>query len=210
MRGVYTAGMPTGYTAIIEEKDGATFEEFVWRCARAFGALVEMREDSLDTEVPERLKVDAYYVQVVCDAEAGLVRLKAMNREETSAAAAKEYADAKAAYRESVERAAVLRDRYAAMRAKVVLWKPPTEGHAGLRSFMLEQIDLCTRNGVGPFCSPPTRQSGSAWHARRMAWAAEEVERSQERLRVAEALVAARNEWIDALRKSVPQPKGTR
>lgn len=25
--------MPTGYTAIIE--DGATFEQFVWRCARS-------------------------------------------------------------------------------------------------------------------------------------------------------------------------------
>jgi len=35
--------MPTGYTNCI--KDGVTFEQFVWKCARAMGALVMMRDE---------------------------------------------------------------------------------------------------------------------------------------------------------------------
>mgnify|MGYP003341377176 CR=1 FL=1 len=35
--------MPTGYTSIIEDRTDATFEEYVWRCARAFGAGDEAR-----------------------------------------------------------------------------------------------------------------------------------------------------------------------
>jgi hypothetical protein len=48
--------MPTGYTCIIEDKPDVTFAEYVWRCARAFGALLSMREDSLDAPIPDELK----------------------------------------------------------------------------------------------------------------------------------------------------------
>ena len=38
--------MPTGYTANIVDGE-ETFEEYVWRCTRAFGAMMHMRDDSL-------------------------------------------------------------------------------------------------------------------------------------------------------------------
>ena len=40
--------MPTGYTAIIEDDPNCTFEQYLMRCARAFGATVTMRDDPLD------------------------------------------------------------------------------------------------------------------------------------------------------------------
>ncbi len=46
--------MPTGYTHLIEE--GCNLEEFVWACARAFGACVMMRDDSVDKPVPEKFE----------------------------------------------------------------------------------------------------------------------------------------------------------
>ena len=51
--------MPTGYTAKIA--DGQTFEEFILSCARAFGALVEMRDEPADAPIPEEFKPSAYH-----------------------------------------------------------------------------------------------------------------------------------------------------
>lgn len=46
--------MPTGYTADLMEK-GMEFKPFVLQCARAFGALITMRDDSLDAPSPKSL-----------------------------------------------------------------------------------------------------------------------------------------------------------
>ena len=40
--------MPTGYTAEILNGEIKTFPEFAKKCARAFGAMIHMRDDSLD------------------------------------------------------------------------------------------------------------------------------------------------------------------
>jgi len=37
--------MPTGYTADLNDGKQVTFQEFTMKCARAFGALIEMRDD---------------------------------------------------------------------------------------------------------------------------------------------------------------------
>jgi hypothetical protein len=52
--------MPTGYTAPIA--DGMTFEQFALGCARAFGALVTMRDEPSDAPIPERLEPDTPFV----------------------------------------------------------------------------------------------------------------------------------------------------
>lgn len=61
--------MTTGYTSIIE--DGCSFAEYVWRCARAMGANIRMRDDSLDTPVRE-YEVDPHH-QEQAEAAAKLV-----------------------------------------------------------------------------------------------------------------------------------------
>ena len=44
--------MPTGYTApIYEGEENFTFKKFAMRCARNFGALIEMRGEPLDAEI---------------------------------------------------------------------------------------------------------------------------------------------------------------
>ena len=37
--------MPTGYTLDLYNGKDITFEEFVLKCARAFGALIDMRDE---------------------------------------------------------------------------------------------------------------------------------------------------------------------
>jgi hypothetical protein len=52
--------MPTGYTAKLME-EGQSFPEFAMRCARNFGALIMMRDESLDVPIPEQFEPSDYY-----------------------------------------------------------------------------------------------------------------------------------------------------
>lgn len=45
--------MPTGYTSIIDDNENVTFKEYALRCARGFGALMHLRDESLDKEITE-------------------------------------------------------------------------------------------------------------------------------------------------------------
>ena len=58
--------MPTGFTCDI--KDGITFERFALNCARAFGALINMRDDSLDAEIPDEIKPSDHHVKALAEA----------------------------------------------------------------------------------------------------------------------------------------------
>src|SRR5690242_16095032 len=111
--------MPTGYTSELQERD-QLFAEFVWRCARAFGALIMMREERMDAPVPERFEVDAYYVESLAKARARMVELKGTSALGADALAAADYDTALKYYAESCARTAATRDRYGRMLAQVI------------------------------------------------------------------------------------------
>jgi hypothetical protein len=193
--------MPTGYTSIIEEGEGCTFEAYLWRCARAFGALVTMRDDSLDAPIPERLQPTKHHAEWALEAKARLDRLANMTAEEATRAAREDYERRLAEWNASKEKAAAVAARYAAIRAKAADWQPPTPEHVGLKEFMIEQIDLCTKGGFGPWGDPPIEESARAWTERQRTAAADDYARYLQGQREEEERTAKRNEWIDALRK---------
>ena len=55
--------MPIGYTSKLHDGD-QPFNEFIMSCARAFGALVTMRDDPNDAPIPE-FEVSEYSVTSV-------------------------------------------------------------------------------------------------------------------------------------------------
>lgn len=195
--------MPTGYTADI--KDGISFEQFVWNCARAFGALVMMRDAPQGAEIPERFEPSTSYTKWADEARAQIAKLKALQGEEIEIAAAGAYEVALAAWRTREEEKTELRNKYNAMLAQVVKWKPPTVDHAGLHEFMADQL----RQSIDFDCrpdDPPVKQDGATWlsqqleYQRRMLASylrhqAEEIERTE-----------SRNQWLKQLRESVPFP----
>lgn len=50
--------MPTGYTDKIYRGEPQTFPEFAARSARAFGALISMRDEPLGDELPKKIEYD--------------------------------------------------------------------------------------------------------------------------------------------------------
>src|SRR5690349_4914266 len=130
--------MPTGYTAAIT-KD-MPLETFVWLCARAFGALVTMRDDPMDAPIPQKLEPSAHYRDSLERARKRLLEVQAWTPEDALAdlVRRREQEDANMAkYRAEREET---RRGYVRMLSLVEAWQPPTPDHWELKKFMLEQI----------------------------------------------------------------------
>lgn len=53
--------MPTGYTSYIGQ--GCDFKTFAMKCARAFGACIDMRDSSLDAQIPDSFEPSRYHLK---------------------------------------------------------------------------------------------------------------------------------------------------
>jgi hypothetical protein len=199
--------MPTGYTSIIEE--GASFEEYVWRCARAFGALIELRDEPLDAPVPAELKPNVYYARSLDTARAQLAALQKMGRDDADNHAESAHYDALKRREEDMRESERKQSLYEDMRAKVLAWAPPTSDHAPLREFMLQQIEVSIGGGIY-VPEKPDRKSGEDWLADAIRQAEERVAYAEKSLRKEEDRTRQRNAWLSELRKSVPVPQKAR
>lgn len=195
--------MPTGYTACID--DGATFEQFVWRCARGMGACIMMRDDPWDKPIPESFEPSKYYFESVESAEKKLAAINAMTVEEITE---RQVAD-NAAIRVNNERRRTEREEqkrnYAAIKAKVEAWTPPTADHEGLRSFMLEQLETgkpyeAWQENENTIVEP------EEWRQAQIEKVMQEVARAKDEWNKEQERTAGRNGWIKQLRDSIPQP----
>ena len=132
--------MATGYTQFI--LNGCSFKEFALRCARNFGALVHMREDPMDAEIPDEVDSgNEYYENQFRAAESDLKRVQNMTPEDAEAGAQRQYESRLEDYRECIERCREKQEKYNKMLEHVRAWKVPSEEHNGLRDFMIEQIE---------------------------------------------------------------------
>lgn len=197
--------MPTGYTAAV--KDGISFEQFTWSCARAFGALMLMRDEPSDAPIPEAFKPSDFYSKCLEKAESRLAALKAMTPEEAQAAAAASYAQVAKQIDDHKAEAQELRNKYSEMLAKVDQWAPPTPEHQGLKDFMAEQL----RQSIDFDCSTsyltePVQKDGPTWLAESIADAEHQIKRYLEQHAEEVTRTEQRNAWIKALRESVPPP----
>jgi len=60
--------MPTGYTYPVVEGKITEFSDFALSCARAFGALITMRDDPHDTPIPETFEPSDYNAKKLAEA----------------------------------------------------------------------------------------------------------------------------------------------
>jgi hypothetical protein len=131
--------MPTGYTAELMEK-GMSFEKFTLLCARAFGALVTMRDDPMDAPIPEKFEPYTYTKERLEAAKSKLAGLQAMDADvQLSFGTLKKVEELKY-HEEAMRKDAEQNARLEEMERQVGAWNPPSLEHQGLRDFMLQQI----------------------------------------------------------------------
>lgn len=193
--------MPTGYTADVQDGKITTLDQFAWRCARAFGACVEMRDDPQTAKIPERFEPNTdYHDKEIAAALAEIARLNDMKPVESDAAAKAAYRVRAQANAEYAREKAEQKLRYQAMLKKVRAWMVDKEID-GLRKFMIEQLESsiefdCSDSGF----EAPEKLSGADWLDRSLVEARRElayhkVARGKEIQRV-----AGRNAWLAQLR----------
>ncbi len=198
--------MPTGYTHPIAE--GISFQQFTLNCARAFGALIEMRDEPADAVIPDEFKPSDYNKEALDKARAMLAEVQAMTEEECAIKASAQYEETKKRYETAIQDGLDLLAKYRAMLKQVNEWQAPSDEHKGLKAFMREQIT----SSIDHDCSGTYYQdqlaklktlSGEEWRAEQIEAAnkgiayhtkgyAEEVER-----------VNKRTEWVQKLKASL-------
>lgn len=203
-----------GYTGIFEKKQ-PTFADFVWRCARAFGPLIHMRDDSHDTPIykpKEDTFGSTFEERRLPEERKELAKYQAMTDAEADRLCEETFKAEMQRYRDEQLKVKVLRTRFEKVLKEAEAWVPPTDGHRHLKAFMIEQIkESIKRDCEEP--RKPERQKGAAWRKCMIECCEASIKRYTERLeeQKRERERGDRidpNAWIDQLHASVPCPTG--
>ena len=197
--------MPTGYTSKLYDGKRQTFAEFTLSCARAFGALVPMRDEPADADIPDEFQPDTQYSdRRLKESRALLVELDALTAAEAEARAWADYETQLNGFAKAQAERAAMRDRYEAMLEQVEAWEPPTSDHVGLKEFMVQQLrDSIKHDTEGYEQFMPKRLEAREWvekqrqgALRTIVYSAGEREKEIERAR-------SRSAWVKSLRESL-------
>ncbi|PZE23885.1 hypothetical protein [Curtobacterium sp. MCBD17_028] len=195
--------MPTGYTEALYKGDKQTFEQFAMKCARAFGALVELRDEP-NALIPECFEVSEYERRRLDEAVELVVALKHRSPEDWSAAQDAEVAEHNEHVRTAIQAAGERRIRYEQMLAQVRGWTPPTSEHEGMRDFMVEQLTTSIKFDCSTSYLDEQRPLPVDEYALlKQDKAAQELERAEQSWRDAKERADARTCWVRALRESL-------
>lgn len=196
--------MPTGYTADVKDGKITTLGQFVWRCARNFGALIAMRDSPMDTPITEDAVSDRYGARIA-ELESEIATLKAMTPGELEDHVAKLRAETREFNANQARTQATERERYEAMLAQAEAWQAPSPDHEGLRKFMVSQLRESIEFDCGhaPYCRPIPGPA-SDWRDARIVELRADIVRQGEYEAKERAAVASRNGWIGALKAAVP------
>lgn len=196
--------MPTGYTADVQGGKVTDFSAFAMQCARAFGALIMMRDDPADAPIKD-FEPSMYNLEAKRKAEAELMALRSMTVEEIRAAYRAEQDKATRYRDEYLQRKETERVRYEAMLAKVRAWEPPTAEHVGLKTFMVEQLVESIKFDCGGDWTPEIPYDGpDKWWQEQVSSAERAIARHAAEHEKEIERTEGRNRWVRELRASLP------
>lgn len=195
--------MPTGYTADVGEGKVTKLRDFALSCARAFGALIEMRDEPSSAPIPDRITTSSYHKKALVDAENRLSELRQMSDEEARTGARKSYDKAIASHRLYEAEKLLKRQRYTDMLKAVRGWRPPTDGHSGLKKFMEEQLTSSIEFDCSGHLPEPVALSSKQWLAEEISKAERDVAYHAEHYAKDVTRANDATEWLRKLRESL-------
>jgi hypothetical protein len=197
--------MPTGYTAKVESGETTELRDYILTCARAFGALIMMRDDPMDAPIPKKLEPDTrYYDERIASLTADIAKLSAMSSDDALTESLAANNEARRRHREFEAEDQLRLERHQAMAAMVEKWRPPTRDHVELKSFMLQQLEVSSRH-LGGHRELPDMPIGEEWRQKRLSDLKWQLENARENRDKEIERTAGRQAWIDALFASLPE-----
>lgn len=196
--------MPTGYTADVQDGKITEFTDFALLCARAFGALIHMRDSDMKAKLPDRIRPDTrYHDEALRKANDRLKMLRGLTPEQCELEAGRAYSVQLEAHEDYRARQRLQRERYEAMLAKVKEWSPPSPDHEGLKKFMCEQLQESIRFDCGGSSLPkPKPIKAAEWLAQEIARCDRDIEYHGKERDAEIERAAGRDKWLRDLRDS--------
>jgi len=194
-------GMPTGYTCKI--KDGISFNDFVMGCARAFGALVTMREDPMDAAIPDTIEPDPYHLKKLKEAEAELKRQNTLTLADFCDMSEAAHREAVKAQERRKQENHDLHNAYLSMLADVGKWEPPTPDHAELKEFMIQQIKESIRFDCYPASDAEPQMAPDDYKAKLLEQTARDIAYHKKEWEAEVDRCEKRTRWIQQLKASL-------
>lgn len=195
--------MPTGYTADLNDGKQVTFQEFTMKCAREFGALIEMRDEPSAAPIPDEFRPSNYHLDAIEMAKKRLAEVEKWSNTRTEKEANKAFDDKVRSIKKYGEKNEKIGRAYIAMLKQAGKWVPPTKDHEGLKIFMIEQLAESVELDCLYTPTMPQRLSGKQYRtqlvksARRdIAYHTKEHAKEVQRAR-------KRSKWVRALRHSL-------
>lgn len=198
--------MPTGYTHDVQTGKITGLNDFAIRCARAFGALISMRDKASDAPVPERLEPNTeYFDKALASARNTMDEVPGLTASDCDQRAAEEFEQALAQHTERQAERYKEEVRYKDMIEKVEQWQVP-EAIAGLRKFMLEQLRQSVKFDCNYKPERPIRLTGEDWRKEQLRKASRDLAYHTEKRDKEVEHTRGYNEWLADLRKSLMTP----
>lgn len=190
--------MPTGYTLIISEKD-ISLKEFALRCARAFGACSEQRDDDInDPPKPRVYNPDNYFEKVV---KTGPPDVSFETFVEEGQRKIEQY-------KKTIKDRQTLKRKYEKLLREASNWPPPSPEHENLKSFMIQQLSDSIRCDCDTsFCENEVKKLESIkysdWKKETLKNYKNTLERAKIEIAKAKESVKKTNKWLEDLNKSL-------
>lgn len=195
--------MPTGYTDTI--KNGITFEQFALGCARAFGALIVMRDDPSDAQIPEQFEPSDYHSKALSKAREDLSAMELLTPSEWELKATAEHTESEMYRLKAITDKNSLRCHYAEMLECAKAWIPPSGDHDELKNFMIKQIEqsIDFDCDIKYYSTPTPLLTGIEWAEAAKAKALKDIEYHKTHHAEEVQRTNQRNEWVKLLRSSL-------
>lgn len=193
--------MSTVYTAEIEKN--ISFNDFIMGCARAFGALITMRDDPPSAKIPDQFEPSPYHSKRLSEARVELKKLQHMSLAEASAIAIKEFNTTVASHNITIAEENKLREKYSSMLSKVEQWTPPTQDHTELKSFMRKQIQESIEFDCHSTHHSPKLKTGAKWLKENIAKTLKDINYHETEFQKDTEIAKSRTLWIKQLRESL-------
>jgi len=196
--------MPTGYTAAIA--DGISFNDFIMKCARAMGACIMMRDESVDAEIPQKFEPSDYHKKALETTSLELKSLDGMTKKKATELAGQDYKKEVADIQKAIEKKNELKIKYKVMLIQIRGWNPPTPDHVGLKDFMIQQIE----SSIDYDCDntfwlkrKPVLLSPQEWIGKKRTALLKNLDYHNEQNLQEIERTESRTAWVKALRKSL-------
>lgn len=197
--------MPTGYTLDIYDGKSVSFENFAMNCARAFGYLIEMRDEPLNAPIKVMVPSD-YHSQQLKKLQEMIEKFESLSLDGANKKAQKEYELAMKEHNKTTQSYRKLHGRYSKMLEKVMDWEPPSRCHETLKDFMISQLE----DSMEGDCNlksheryKPKLIEGSKWKKIHIENCERDIKYHTEQFEKEKANCQKINEWVSKLRESV-------